>query len=86
MPSKAITCRYGLPGHEREYVVIIDGFDHKTFIPKSISDELKKAFPETTVLNRGTRIEVITPDTDLGERIITNIKETLFERPWIGDM
>jgi hypothetical protein len=86
MTAREITCRYGLAGHEREYVVIIEGFDHNTYIPKSISDELKKALPDTTVLNRGSRIEVMTSDTGLGEQIITNIKETLFERPWLGDM
>lgn len=86
MADREITCRYGLPGHEREYVVIIEGFDHKTYIPDSISDELQKALPETTVLNRGTRIEVMTSKVELEKSILQSIERTFEGRPWLNDI
>lgn len=84
--DRHVSCRYGLAGHEHEYVVIIDGFDHKRFIPQSIADALQEALPQTTVLNRGTRLEVMTGQQALETPILQSIYKTFSERPWLEDM
>ncbi len=47
---------FGLPGHEWEYVFIVDSDD---FLPSDISETLQDALGEDwEVLDRGTRIEI----------------------------
>jgi hypothetical protein len=65
--AKKVRVTYGMPGHEGEWVVNIEGFNLKQFIPMVISDDLEEELldqgaDEFTVMNRGSRIEVITDD------------------------
>ena len=50
---------YGLKGHEREYVVHIDGYDWDHYISREFSEKLQEILgKEFYVMNRGSRIEI----------------------------
>ena len=84
--TRIINCNYGRPGHEREYVITINGFNLDNYIPLSISEELQRCFPNTTVLNRGSRIEIMTDTALLTEAIILKITQIFESRPWLEEM
>lgn len=81
-----VTIRHGMPGHDREFVVRIRGFGINNFIPQSVSDAIQRDFPEIPVLNRGSRIEVMTLDVSLADAIMASVNKVLNERPWILEM
>src|SRR5215218_8701316 len=83
----AVTARYGLPGHYHEWVVMIEGFNHGNYIPRSISDDLQIYLPTTAVMNRGNRIEIMTDDasSDLEHRILQIVAQTFLARPWLEE-
>jgi len=56
---------FGMPGHEDEYVLRLEGYDTKNFIPPGIEQRLKDTLGELyIVMNRGTRIEIIPVEPD----------------------
>lgn len=70
-----VTVAYGRPGHEDEYVIVIDGFGLNQFIPMAVSDHLEDTLTAIGVsfdwvMNRGSRIEIRTDPSDQNERLI----------------
>lgn len=50
---------FGRPGHEREYVVHVRGYDSGSYMPRGLDDPIKEALGEGWgVMNRGSRIEI----------------------------
>lgn len=50
--------RFGLPGHDGQYVLHVRGFGFERHIPKEKSDELQALLPEWQVDNRGTMLVI----------------------------
>lgn len=80
-----ISIRYGLPGHEDEYVITIKDYGLEKYIPRSVSQHLAHEVPECFVMNRGSRIEVMTkePTLELSLDIRMAIVEIFRRRPWL---
>ena len=60
--EKTLSARveFGLPGHEEEYVLDLEGFDMDHFIPSEIERDLEKELgKEWSISNRGTRLEIV---------------------------
>ncbi|OHA13832.1 MAG: hypothetical protein A3G49_04455 [Candidatus Sungbacteria bacterium RIFCSPLOWO2_12_FULL_41_11] len=75
---------FGVSGHEKEYIVVLENYDEKNYIPSEIEDEIQNALGDDwDVDNRGTRLEIINrkkfglQDDAL---VITMVKKILKER------
>lgn len=57
-PSARIS--FGVSGHEKEYIVILEDYDHRKYIPSEIEDDIQRELGENwRVDNRGTRLEIV---------------------------
>jgi hypothetical protein len=57
--GKASTIYAGIPGHDREIVINIDGYSVEEPIPELVAKAIANGLPESwKVENRGSRIEV----------------------------
>ena len=51
---------FGVGGHEKEYVVVLEDYGDENYIPSEIEDEIQTALgDEWGVDNRGTRLEIV---------------------------
>lgn len=77
--------RWGIPGHEDEYTLNLEGFDMHNFIHQGISNRIQEALGEGYfVMNRGTRLEIM-PQKERDDALVrSTVEQVLADLPeWL---
>jgi hypothetical protein len=78
-------CRYGLGGHENEYVAHIGGHDADNPLPHSLERDIREHLGVGfQVDNRGSRLEITTRDSSQYDEVVLPIVYDRFKRYLAG--
>ncbi len=80
IPGPKTSLRFGMPGHESEYVLTFHKDPHSEAeeIPEDWQEKLReKLGPNWSVLNRGFRIEIVPPSSNKNEEEGTMLRSAI---------